>query len=221
MKYKSALITNILLILIMFALSIWAWEQLPADSKIPVHFGLTGSPDGYAAKLPGLLFFPLLAVVTALVNAGLPQVALRKHSLENSEKTFSIVSVAITAFCGGLHLIAIATAYGTEIDFTTTVGVLAGIFLIAIGISIGQLRRKSYLDVHMPWTVKSELAWYRIYPLGAGLLVLDGIVFIIAGLQSNTQLLSYSCIGVFVICLLILPLYSYFIRKDNSANLTD
>ena len=45
MTYRSALVVSGAVITAMLALSGWAWTTLPADAAIPVHWGLSGSPD--------------------------------------------------------------------------------------------------------------------------------------------------------------------------------
>ena len=64
-KFKPLLIASGIVIVAMFAVSWWAWGQVPAGAEIPVHWGVDGQPDRYGGKFEGLMLMPLIVLAVA------------------------------------------------------------------------------------------------------------------------------------------------------------
>ena len=97
MKLSRVFMINLLFISAMFSLSIWTWGQLPAGTRVPVHFDITGSPDKYMGKV-GLFLMPAIALTIALLNPILPKIEPNKNNLEFSDKAFTAFSIATVVF---------------------------------------------------------------------------------------------------------------------------
>ncbi|MFD0887434.1 DUF1648 domain-containing protein [Streptosporangium algeriense] len=49
------------------ALSVWAFERIPADAVVPVRWSAIGEADRYVSRLEALLTLPIILVVVSLV----------------------------------------------------------------------------------------------------------------------------------------------------------
>jgi uncharacterized membrane protein len=74
MTRRNANIVSAIVVAMMLALSAYAWTVLPADARIPTHFGLNGNANAYGGKLQALLLVPLLTAGIAAVLYYLPYV---------------------------------------------------------------------------------------------------------------------------------------------------
>ena len=71
-KFKPLLIASGIVIVAMFALSWWAWGQVPAGAEIPVHWGVDGQPDRYGGKFEGLMLMPLIFLASRPSSPSFP-----------------------------------------------------------------------------------------------------------------------------------------------------
>ncbi len=63
---------SLLLLLAMFVAAGVVWPSAP--DRIPIHWGTSGEPDGYAGKAVGLLLEPLMALGIYVLLLVLPRV---------------------------------------------------------------------------------------------------------------------------------------------------
>ncbi|HEX6909097.1 MAG TPA: DUF1648 domain-containing protein [Longimicrobium sp.] len=63
MSIHRARLLNAVLLLALFAGSAWAYPRLP--ERIPIHFDLTGQPDGWASRSTGWFLLPVIALALA------------------------------------------------------------------------------------------------------------------------------------------------------------
>ena len=215
MKLKQVFIINSIFMVGMLALSAWAWRQLPPNAQIPTRFDLNGSPITYMGK-EALLICPLMVLLMIIIDFVLPKIEPNRYNLRRSSKAYTAVSIATAAFFANVHIIIILTGLGKSIDVATAINITLGLFLIVIGNYLSKIRRNHTFGVRTRWTVSSDLAWRRTHRLGGWLLIINGFTFLVAGWRSNTMLLIGSIIGLAIISLVILPVYSYLIWKADS-----
>ena len=61
-----------LLLIGMFALAAASWGATP--DRVPVHWGLNGSPDRWGGKFEGLMLMPLIALGIYLIMLFIPRI---------------------------------------------------------------------------------------------------------------------------------------------------
>jgi len=110
LNLKSTLLICSGLIVLMLILSTYAWFQIPAGEKIPVHWGIDGEPDRYGSKLEGLFLLPGISFFLLILFSFLPLLEPRRMHLWKSEKAFKII---IT----GLFYIRGTVCIGNEIEY--------------------------------------------------------------------------------------------------------
>jgi hypothetical protein len=74
----AALATGGVILVAMFGVSWWGWATLPADARVPVHFG-TGY-NNFVPKRVGLILHPAAGVLVFVISA----VATVHHSAKSS-----------------------------------------------------------------------------------------------------------------------------------------
>ncbi|MBW3572693.1 MAG: DUF1648 domain-containing protein [Gemmatimonadetes bacterium] len=80
MSASACRLLNLLLLGALFAGSLMVYSRLP--ERFPVHFGLSGQPDGWAARsLLSWLALPLIAASAALLVEGAARLAARHPEL--------------------------------------------------------------------------------------------------------------------------------------------
>lgn len=216
MKLSRVFIVNLLLVIGMFALSIWAWLQLPPDAQIATRFGLDGSPTAYMGKIAGLLFSPLMALSFVFTYPILPKIEPKRKNLKRSRKAYDIFSIASLVFFGISHGAIVFFALGKTIDVPTIIIVALGAFLIVLGNYYSKIRRNYSFGVRTPWTLDSDLAWHKTHRWAGWLTVLHGVGLMAAGMRSHTILPVVVLISFVVVSVVILPICSYLWWREDA-----
>ena len=200
----------------MVIVSAWAWLQLPADAEVPIHWGPTGEPDGWAGKTVGLFLLPLVTVgITALFWV-IPVVEPRRANIEKSGKAYAAIWVAIIGLMGAIQVVVVAAALGSDLDMSLIVLVGTGTVFIVIGNYLPKVRPNYMVGIRTPWTLTSDLSWDRTHRLGGRLFVLEGFVFIVLGLvRPPAQAFVVVLIGGIVVMLVFCFAYSYRVWKAD------
>ncbi|HIE25035.1 MAG TPA: DUF1648 domain-containing protein, partial [Anaerolineales bacterium] len=164
--YENMLIFSGGIFLFTLALTIWAWGKIPADAQIPFHWNIEGEIDKYASKAVGLLVGPFTVFSLALLLIFIPRMEPRQENFAQSQKAYKVIVGGVLIFVSGLHLFAILTALGYEIDIVKVMAFSLGILFMAIGNYLGKSRSNFTLGIRTPWTLSSERAWNKTHRFG-------------------------------------------------------
>jgi len=211
---KSGLITGIVIVAIMFAISAWAWVQLPAGAQIPVHWGIDGQPDRYGGKAMGLLLMPIIAAGLVALFEIIPRVEPRRANILRSQKAYSAVRLATLLFLLGLHIVTVLSTLGYPIDINLMVALGVGLLFIVLGNYMGKVRNNYMFGIRTPWTLTSDLAWNKTHRLGGWLFVLSGVIIILCGILAPTWVFWAIMIGALGTTAITM-VYSYRVWKAD------
>jgi len=221
MNRRPMVVASAAIIVAMFGLSVWAFAVLPADARVPIHWGPDGAADGYADKVLGLFLLPLIAIGVAALLAVIPSIEPRRTNLERSRTAYGATWIGVMALLGGLHVLAIAVAVGAQLDMTRLVMLGVGALFVVIGNYLPKVRPNYLMGIRTPWTLTSDLAWTRTHRLGGRLFVLIGLVVAIAaliGLPGPVQVVvMLAGIGVVIA---VAFAYSYRVWRDDPERKT-
>jgi uncharacterized membrane protein len=202
----------------MLLLSAWAWFQLPADARVPIHWGPDGQVDGYADKTIGLLLLPLTTLGVAALLWVIPVIEPRRANFEKSGKAYGAIWVAVVLMLAAIDVVAVAAALGVELDMTLIVLTPTGTLFIVIGNYLPKVRSNYMMGIRTPWTLTSDRSWDRTHRVGGRLFVVEGIVFILVGLlRPAPEVMFVVLIGGIVLMPVIVFVYSYRVWKADPA----
>lgn len=206
--YSAAVVGALLL------LSVWAWTQLPADSSIPIHWGIDGQPDVFADKTIGLFLLPLVIAGTASLLAVIPRFEPRRANLERSAKAYGATWIAAITLLALVDVLAVAAALGAEFDMTRVVMIGTGGLFIVIGNYLPKVRPNYLMGIRTPWTLASDLSWVKTHRIGGRLFVLEGAVLAVLGILGvGPETLFAAIVGGLVVLLVVVSAYSYRVWK--------
>jgi uncharacterized membrane protein len=214
---RPAYLASAAVLLLICAVSAYAWMRVPADARIPVHWGLHGEVDRYGGKFEAFLVMPLAAAFLTALFAVIPLFEPRKLNLRRSWKAYSAIWIATLALLFVIHVMLVLGALGYAIDMGRLVPILLGGLFIVMGNYMGKIRSNFFVGIRTPWTLSSELSWNKTHRIGGWLFVLWGLLMIGAGLFVQTPaFLIVMLAGVFVITAFLL-VYSYRVWKQDPA----
>lgn len=166
------------LIAAMAVLGLWAWQQLPPGSSVPVHFNAAGEVDRWAAPSLGLFFLPLLALAMLGLRYLLPHVDPRGANLLKSARALGAIWTALLLMLTLLQFHLVLRALGLAQAEPQLPLLLIGGLLIAIGNVLGKLRSNFTVGIRTPWTLANERVWDQTHRFGGKVFVLGGALLV-------------------------------------------
>lgn len=212
---KYIFLFSLLLIMGMFALSLYTWGQVPADQPIPVHWGPSGKPDRYGGKVEGLLLLPTMTLLITGLLYVVPHFEPRRDNLMRSTQAYHWFIVALVGFMGSLHIGMNLTILGRSFDINRWGAMGLGLLFTVMGNFMGKVRSNYMFGIRTPWTLASEQSWNKTHRLGGKLFFLMGVLLLITGVFLKDW-------TIYVLIFSLLPMivtlfaYSYWVwRQEN------
>lgn len=207
--------TNSLIVLVMLALSAWAWNQIPDTQLIPVHYGVDGLPDRYGGKVEALLVMPFVGLGTIALFAIIPRIEPRSDNLTRSNKAYFMTTLSATGLLLSIHAATVLQALGRPINVAIVTSVGVSVLLAIMGNYMSKVRSNFSFGIRTPWTLRSEQSWNKTHRLGGRLLFLLGISATIAALINAHQLFLILILGGTIGITVALFIYSYWVWKND------
>lgn len=213
--YKNMLIFSGVIFLLSLGVTLVAWQKVPADAQIPIHWNAQGEVDNYGSKTFGLLIGPGLVLGVSLLLAFFPRVEPRGENLLQSQKAYKVVWGLVLVFMLGLHLITTSAALGKNINMATMMSFALGVLFMAIGNYMGKIRSNFMFGIRTPWALSSEVSWNKTHRLGGRLFFLVGLLVFASAFLQRGNLSFGLLIGGLFITLVLTYAYSYWVWKQD------
>lgn len=199
----------------MAAVSLYAWNQLPDGTRVPVHWGIDGQPDRYGGKAEGLLLAPGIALSLCLLFSIVPYIEPRRKNLLQSGGIFATIWVAMLVFLGGLHTALVANTLGYSVDIGTVVPMGVGALFVVIGYALRGVRSNFLMGIRTPWTLSSERAWEKTHKVGGIGFMILGLAFFVLPLLPQTGATVIVLVGAAIAMSAGLVVYSYVVWRND------
>ncbi|HQE65642.1 MAG TPA: SdpI family protein [Bacillota bacterium] len=197
----------ILIIIMMFAASIYFYPQLP--DKIPTHWNFKGEIDGYSGKLSGAFLMPVMNTIMYGLFIFMPAIDPKKENYKLFESTYIYFRYLFHIFFLGIHGLIIAAALGYNVDTGRLVTLAVSLLLMLMGNVMGRLKHNYFVGIKTPWTLADEEVWRKTHRLGAILWTAGGLMGVIMSLLR--QSMGWVFIAVIAVMTFIPIVYSYLI----------
>lgn len=189
----------------------FAYDRLP--ERIPIHWGISGEPDGWVGKDSTFVVFalwPLIMAGLAGLAVVLPWLSPKHFAVEPFRATADYIFMLAVALMGFLFALSFWGALDPELPQGKVL--MAGLFLFfgLLGNVLGRVRRNFYIGIRTPWTLANEAVWDRTHRLGAWLMTGAGAVGFVAALAGVP---GWICFTVLMVAVLFPVLYSLVLYK--------
>lgn len=195
-----------------------AGSSLPADARLPVHWGIDGMPDRFAPKWQALL---LPVAITAGVSAlfyWLPVLEPRREGLERSRGLYLAVWIGALGIGCVVQVAVLAAGLGWQIRVEQLMTGALGAMLVLIGNQLGKSRSMYLMGVRTPWTLASEEVWIKTHRLAGKLFVAGGVLLVLAALVPLPQGSAARLVLAVVVVIATVPVfYSLMLWRRESV----
>ena len=216
-NYQNLWIASGIVVALLFAVSLWAWFQIPAGAQVPVHFDINGNPDRYGSPFVGFFLLPIVLAFTVGLIGLVPRIEPRQENFQMSSRAYRVTWAALLIFFLALHIVIVfatlqigpAGLLGNLIPLG-----LGGLFIV-LGNMMGKVRSNFMFGIRTPWTLSSELSWNKTHRLGGRIMMAVGFITIVASFLLSLEWAFYLLIGGLFLMLGIVVVYSWVIYKDD------
>lgn len=211
----------LILIVLSFAFSAFVYRELPANARIPIHWGATGHVDGWADKSFWSVFgMPLAIIAIYLLYLTVPRIDQFKENYAKFAKTYEVLLNVTVTFFFAFSVLVVYAALKPRFNVDLAVNIGLGLLFIALGNFMGRLKRNFFIGIRTPWTIASDEVWRRTHRLGGRLMVAAGLLAVMAALAFKSETAYLIMLAGVVGATLAVVLYSYLLfRKIGRVQL--
>jgi uncharacterized membrane protein len=222
MNLRPVLVVSAIVIVAQLVLAAVGLLLVAPGVEVPIHWGISGQPDGYASPLVAFLFTPLITIGLVALLAAIPRIEPRATNLARSADAYRTAWIALVLFMGALQLMVVAAGLGVGVSMNVVIGIGVGVLFIVLGNVMTTVRSNFMFGVRTPWTLTSELSWKRTHRVVGWLFVVTGALTVVVSLVAPGAMV-WVILGSTLVVLAVGFGYSYLVwrtdpdRRDDSA----
>jgi uncharacterized membrane protein len=202
----------------LYLLSIW--NSLP--EKIPVHFGLDGTPDKYGQRSQVFFIPATCTVVSVLVYLLLTNIYKLdpKRWASKQPGIFLKIAMVVVVFICCMSIIMLNWTASQHTIGLNLVLVMMGLLFAYMGNVMHSIKPNYIAGFRLPWTLESEENWRATHLLGSKIWFAGGILIAILALFIKPTVMFFIMMGIVLVMVIIPTVYSYrmFARSKHANN---
>ncbi|MEA3002503.1 MAG: hypothetical protein QOH81_1291 [Sphingomonadales bacterium] len=218
MNRKNLGIASAALVLLLLVVALAVGSSLPAELRLPTHWGISGRPDHFSGKWVALLMPAATAASVSLLFWFLPVLEPRSRNLGRSEGLYlwSWAALLLVSAAVELVLVSVALRWGLRVEHVMTAAI--GLVFVLIGNQLGKSRSMYLVGIRTPWTLASEEVWIKTHRLGGKLMVLGGLSILVASFLPLPSGLLAGVFGAVLAVMVGVPIvYSYLLWRREKG----
>ena len=218
-------IISFIIVVAAFAVSVFVFPHVPA--RMPTHWGLAGTPDGFNGRAVGTFLLPVvmlglwffLIFVPRFDSALFIKYENRQSDASTVKPVYGIIVVTVLAAMLAFHLFSIFTALGAigASKQPLIIAAVASIGAIAVGNYLPRVtRRNAFIGFRVPWAYASEEVWRRTQRAGGYGMVAAGVIGLVGAFVLPSAPLKPLGV-VMVVQVAFVMIYSYRIAHSRDV----
>jgi uncharacterized membrane protein len=193
----------LLIIAVAIIASAVVYPKLPPS--VPIHWDMSGHPNGWSSRLWGAWLMPIILVAIWGLTRVLPAIDPRGSNYAKFGDAFE-----------GMHIITLRAALGHPVAMERVVPIGIGLLFVAIGNLLPRARPNWFVGIRTPWTLSSDRVWEKTHRFGGRVFVLGGILIVLGALVT-VQWAHVVMTTVILLCLATVLAYSYLEWKREQS----
>ena len=158
-----------------------AFQTLPADAQLAIHWNVDGIADGFAGR-EALLLLPAIFGLTALLTALAIRFDPKRDNIVRSAEALGYVAMGLILLFAVTQSAIINSGYGEAARLDHAVPVVLGALFVLLGYAAPQIKQNYTISVRLPWTLESVAAWDAAHITVGRAWIVTGTVTALLGL---------------------------------------
>ena len=135
-----------------------AFQTLPSDAQLAIHWNVDGFADGFAGR-EALLLLPAIFGLTALLTALAIRFDPKRDNIVRSAEALGYVGMGLVLLFAVTQSAIINSGYGEAARLDHAVPIVLGALFVLLGYAAPQIKQNYTIGVRLPWTLESVAAW--------------------------------------------------------------
>lgn len=193
------------------------WKNLP--ERIPVHFGINGTPDKYGEKNQVFIFSSIITAVALLVYFILTNIYKidPKRYATKQQGTFLKIGMVMIVFLSFVNVIILRWTVQQHTGSLNLFLVAFGLLFAYFGNIMHSIKPNYFAGLRLPWTLESEANWKATHQFASKIWFVGGILIAILALFIKPMVMFFVMMGIILVMVIIPIIFSYRYFKKEKA----
>ncbi|HVT84744.1 MAG TPA: SdpI family protein [Chitinophagaceae bacterium] len=216
---KHSIIPRLIFVLVILCIP-WIylaaiWGKLP--EKIPVHFGLNGTPDKYGEKNQVFIFSAIItaaALLTYFILTNIYKIDPKRYATKQ-QGVFLKIAVVMIVFLSFVNVIILRWTLQEHTGNLNMFLVAIGLLFAFFGNIMHSIKPNYFAGLRLPWTLESEANWKATHQFASKIWFAGGILIALLALFIKPAIMFFVMMGIILIMVIIPIIYSYrYFKKE-------
>jgi uncharacterized membrane protein len=194
------------------------WSSLP--ERIPVHFGIDGTPDKYGQRNE-IFFIPatctLVSILVYLLLTNIYKIDPKRLAQKQPE-IFLKIALVVVVFISCMSIIILNWTATQHTMGMNLVLAMMGLLFAYMGNVMHSIKPNYFAGFRLPWTLESEENWRATHLLGSKIWFAGGILIAILALFIKPLVMFFIMMGIVLVMVIIPTVYSYRMFARSKHN---
>ncbi|CAI8728932.1 SdpI family protein [Brevibacillus sp. BC25] len=198
---------SILFFFISVVLGVICYPSMP--DQMVIHWGPNGEPNGFAPKLVGVSFIPVVMLFIFVA------VRSQKQYYQKFQSSHDTILNTLMIVLLVIHGVIIAYGYGYMLNIGIFVTLILGILFVTIGNFMPRFRHNYLIGIRTPWSLASEEVWKNTHLLSSRVFFIGGILIMLTSFLPTTIHYVLMLIIVLVTILISFGSSHYYYKRTG------
>ena len=176
-----------------------AFQTLPVDAQLAIHWNVDGIADGFAGR-EALLLLPAIFGLTALLTALAIRFDPKRDNIVRSAEALGYVAMGLVLLFAVTQSAIINSGYGEAARLDHAFPVALGALFVLLGYAAPQVKQNYTIGVRLPWTLESVAAWDAAHiTVGRAWVVTGAVTALLSVIPTSVVDLGAAPLAVFFI----------------------
>lgn len=189
---RPGLLATGVALVVMVALSVWAYGQLP--ERVPMHWNAAGEVDGWGSRTAALITAPLVLLGVGGMIAAAPLIEPREK-FERTLQVYQVGWLGVVVLLTIVHGAVLLAADSPEFPVTRMIMASAGGLFLVVGYSLGKVGHRAEVDDGDPGARAGSASEARTNRLGGRLFMLLGAAVVVSAPVLPVEVVTWGLIG--------------------------
>ena len=207
----------LIVIAVMATVGAVLYPSLPGT--LPIHWGVSGRPDGFAPKgFWSVFLLPAIALGTYALLVAVPLLDPKRANLKLSIRAYNIVLDMVVGLLAVIFAASMVAAYDIGFPVTKVMLPAMGVMFMVLGRLMADVKQNWTFGVRVSWTLSDEVVWDRTNRLGGRLFTGVGVVtFACTFLPAPYDILVMLAATLLVLPVVLVYSYALYRRRHPDA----
>ncbi|GEC87679.1 SdpI family protein [Brevibacillus brevis] len=198
---------SILFFFISVVLGVICYPSMP--DQMVIHWGPNGEPNGFAPKLVGVSFIPVVMLFIFVA------VRRQKQYYQKFQSSHDTILHTLMIVLLVIHSVIIAYGYGYMLNIGIFVTLILGILFVTIGNFMPRFRHNYLIGIRTPWSLASEEVWKNTHLLSSRVFFIGGILIMLTSFLPTTIHYVLMLLIVLVTILISIGSSHYYYKRTG------